>query len=59
MLYVYILMGLGFGDDESAWEICEVYATPQLAAQAQKALQAETELDAAHFNIRVQPVLQQ
>ena len=32
-MHVYTVEGLGFGDDEYAWELCCVYATEQ-AAQA-------------------------
>ena len=59
MQFVYILMGLGFGDDEAVWEICDVYATPQAAAAAQKASQEATGLPSDSYSIRVQPVLLQ
>ena len=45
MQYVYVVQGLGFGDDENVWELCSVHAT-QAAADAEcKRIQASCELD--------------
>lgn len=35
---VYIVWGLGFGDDEDRWELCSVHATAEGAAAERQRL---------------------
>ena len=42
---VYILFGLGFGDDEDVWEICDIYASQASADKAMADAAAEDDDD--------------
>jgi hypothetical protein len=46
MQTVYIVYGLGFGDDEDRWEMCGMHSTQALAdAQQAEILAEDPELD--------------
>ena len=50
MQTVYTVWGLGFGDDESVWELCSVHATQAGANAARAAILA----DDSELQVRVQ-----
>ena len=41
MRKVYQVMGLGFGDDESAWELCSTHETRAGADEAREVILAD------------------
>jgi transketolase N-terminal domain/subunit len=49
-MQVYIVYGLGFGDDESVWEVCTVHSTQASADDAKAAILA----DDNELQVRVQ-----
>ena len=44
MQQVYNVWGLGFGDDEDAWELCSTHKTPEGASEARKKILKDCDL---------------
>ena len=56
-MQVYIVQGLGFGDNENEWDMCNVYATQVAADAAATEILRSSGLDADYVRVVVADVL--
>jgi hypothetical protein len=57
-MQVYNVFGLGFGDDEAAWELCSTHATRESAEAARTAILADCGVPETDVQVQAQQVQQ-